>query len=146
MLCVCSNLGVSQCDLLNGGRTPGCVGPGQPPAAPSRPQPPSALLCLSCLAVPYDPIEAKPLCQEEISGVSVQRCMGRCFNYTLQTQTPRWAHCCSSTHTEKTQKHTVTQAGVAHQSSTQLCRRAGMKTEDINSLGLLQTPRFPSFT
>lgn len=29
---------------------------------------PHALLCLSCLAVPYDPIEVKPLCQKEISG------------------------------------------------------------------------------
>lgn len=32
---------------------------------------PCAVLCLSCLTVPYDPIEAKPLCQEEISGVTV---------------------------------------------------------------------------
>lgn len=45
--------------------------------------------------VPYDPIEAKPLCQKKISGVSVYRCMGLCFNYMLQTLAPHWAHCCS---------------------------------------------------
>lgn len=110
-----------------------------------------ALLCLSCLAVPYDPIEAKPLCQEEISGVTVQRCMEPCFNYTLQTLTPRWAHCWSHTHT-KTHKNTVMQAGITHQSCTRLpFRKDRTRTEDADTLLQPQPPAdpidpwFPSF-
>lgn len=88
---------------------------------------PRALLCLSCLAVPYDPTQAKPLCQEEISGVTVQRCMGPCFNYMLQTPAPCWAHCCSHTctrtHTKTKHENTVMQESRISHTLTHKARR-----------------------
>lgn len=76
-----------------------------------------ALLCLSCLDAPYDPIEAKPLCQEEISGGHCAALHGAMFQLHAVDTSPTLG----SLLVKHSDKNTVLQSGIAHRPCTHRC-------------------------
>lgn len=81
--------------------------------------------CLSCLTEPYDPIEAKLLCQKEISGGHCVALCGTMFQLHAPGISPHAVLTAAHTHRKKKAKQKHWHAGVRHWS----CSNFKIKTQ-----------------